>query len=444
MSQPAPHRRRLRTALAAVAAVAISFALCACGESSRPQRIVLISLDTLRADALADMPSLQARSARGRVFTRHYAATSCTQPTHATLFTGLHPWQHGVSRNGMVLDAKRTTLAERLHAAGWETSAVVASFPLAGKLGFAQGFARYRDTFDENALRTWEGMPVGDDAFYSLSPSVSDQALAALDEARGERQFFFFHWFDAHAPYGDDDGKDVWTLIRMLTEIRAGKPTGEVLGAARAAYGRDVAELDRGLERVLARLEADAQRFETHVIVFADHGESFGEAGVLGHGSRITDEQIHVPLLIFSPRVAPGSIDVPVGTIDITATVLALAGETELPVGARSLCAATLPPEVVLGMRRTFADPYKDVHVDGAVDVITGDNFYAVDGADVLTGDGERIREHDLRDREVTNERSEKLRKLFATLGVALQASTAEELSDPETQRALSELGYFK
>ena len=110
---------------------------------------MLITLDTLRADGLAPrlMPRTAAFADRGLRFERAYAATATTQPTHATLFTGLHPWEHGLTRNGRVLAAGFDTLAERLRAAGFETAAVVASFPLERRFGFAQGFDSYEQEF---------------------------------------------------------------------------------------------------------------------------------------------------------------------------------------------------------------------------------------------------------------------------------------------------------
>jgi arylsulfatase A-like enzyme len=430
----------LRLATAALLFVGV---FTGCGDKTKPQRIVVISLDTLRYDALASMPSLQARAAKARVFTRHYAASSCTQPTHASLFTGLAPWQHGVARNGMLLGESATTLAERLKAAGFTTSAVIASFPLARDFGFAQGFDHYRDDFDARMpFEKWDGLEIGDEAFYSLGTRIADEALAALDEAPGDRQFFFFHLFDAHAPYGDAVNEPAWSPSRILDELRKGGDVAGAVASARAAYDRDVAAMDASVERVLVRLDRDAARFETHVVILADHGESFGEHGVLSHGSRITDEQIHVPLILFSPQVAPGSVDVPVGTVDVTATVLSLAGLADVPPGTRDLSAATIPAASVFGMRRTYAKPFADARTDGVLDRVDGHNFYVVEGGKVFTGDGEHVRENDVPGSEIGGEAADKLRRAFAGFAKACDARENEELSDPETKRKLHALGY--
>ena len=100
------------------------------------------------------MPRLRKWAERGRVFERYYSSTSTTQPTHATLLTGLHPWEHGVPRNGMVLTDERITLAERLRDAGFRTVAAVASFPLHRQFGFDQGFETYHDGVHGGGYRT--------------------------------------------------------------------------------------------------------------------------------------------------------------------------------------------------------------------------------------------------------------------------------------------------
>lgn len=109
-------------------------------------RVVLVTLETLRYDVFAGgalrpaMPRLLERARHGTRFTHFYAATSTTEPSHATMFTELHPWQHGVVCNGEVLDRRVRTIAEVLREVGFETRAVVASHPLAAEFGFARGF----------------------------------------------------------------------------------------------------------------------------------------------------------------------------------------------------------------------------------------------------------------------------------------------------------------
>ena len=222
---------------AALLALALVIGIGCGRESQTVLRVVLISLDTLRLDAFTGaegvpsaMPRLRARAERGARLSRFYAATSITQPTHATMFTALHPWEHGVTSNGEILDAELVTVAEAMREAGFETGAVVAAFPLAARFGFAQGFDEYREVFTTSFLgmRRWEGREVPDRAFFGVAESVTDHALELLDGARAAKQFFWFHYFDPHAPYGSSSGGTAtrWDVFRR---IDAGEAESDVL-----------------------------------------------------------------------------------------------------------------------------------------------------------------------------------------------------------------------
>jgi len=262
-------RRALLVGLASLAA--------GCGERAtpeRPLRLVLVTLDTLRGDALgaqsgppARMPHLEERALEGASCPQHFAASSTTQPTHATLLTGLHPWEHGVTRNGMVLGAEHVTLAERLRGAGFATGAVVASFPLHHRFGFQQGFDRYEDTFERGRADEWSGVETDEGGrFYSLAGSVNKRAFALLDELPAGKQFLWFHYFDAHEPYGDVRRGEVVRLDQILAAAEEDPARAEaLLGRARKLYAADLLRLDVHLGQLFDRLEADAARFETYV-----------------------------------------------------------------------------------------------------------------------------------------------------------------------------------
>lgn len=285
--------------------------VCGCDTDPSPQptRIVLVTLDTLRLDSFAGsatrqsaMPRTLAFARKGRIFANYFSATPTTQPSHASLLTGLHPWEHSVTRNGLVLDPEFSTVAEVLTSRGYSTAAVVASFPLHRQFGFDQGFGSYDDEFALDIVGLqWEGRPLGSQRFYSLSRRVTDRAIARIDRAEGPLQFFWFHYFDSHDPYGDTAGPVV-QLAELLAMV--GKRTPELpalLARARQGYDRDNASLDNELDRLFERLAADSESFQTHIVVVSDHGEGFGEAQVFGHGSFVTPELIHVPLFIVSP-----------------------------------------------------------------------------------------------------------------------------------------------
>lgn len=451
------HRsNRRRTLGLAVLVTALLTLGPACSERDKPLRIVLVTLDTLRHDAFhgrmgqpSAMPRSAAFAARGQVFEHFYAATPTTQPSHATLFTGLHPWQHGVQRNGALLADALQTVPEQLAAAGFDTAAVVASYPLHASFGFAQGFASYDDDFDVPVPYShWEGKPLRNGGFYSLADTITDKALAVLDQLKGERQFLWVHYYDAHEPYGDTErGVESVLLSNVLQACRIKDPEASAMVAeAHERYTTDVSFLDRSLGRLFARLDADAEHWRTHVIVTADHGESFGEDGSLGHGKRLTEEQLLVPTFLVSPELSARRRADVAGTIDLAATLLSFAGLSDLAQGGRDLTNAPAagPPSSAFGMRRTFLTPFIDFRTDGTMVRESGPRFFAVVEGMLYTGTAGDLYEEDLSERPVDDARSARLDALFATFAAELAGTGMTETSDPEALRALEALGYLR
>lgn len=445
--------------------------LSSCREE-RPVRLVLVTLDTLRYDALVPapggesaMPLLLERARDGAIFERFYAATSVTQPSHASMFTALHPWEHGVVSNGQVLEERFDTVAEVLRDAGFATAAVVASYPMASRFGFAQGFDSFDDRFTAGpaAGARWEGHDVAGEWFYSLAPTVTGRALAHVgapgrdpETGRPRDQFLWVHYFDPHDPYGDTvPGPDLHPTD-AIRALEAGRDVSSMLGPFRSAYDQDVVFLDQQLDRLLAALESEADGFETHVVLASDHGESFGEAGALAHGKRLTDEQVRVPLVILSPRVEPGLRRDVAGSVDVARTLLALAG-VEAPEGpagdggpwsrVRDLTTAepggTGARGGALGMRRTFQDPDEiELRTDGTRHPLNEPLFYAVDSEGRLVrGNAAGLAGDTAPPGPAT---SRHLRRLFRALEEKVEAGGAPTADDPEALRALRALGYVE
>jgi len=446
--------------------MALAILATGCGEAEHPVRVVLITLDTLRYDRVvgegAAMPRLGAAAKTGTLFTRSYAATSSTQPTHATLFTGLHPWRHGVTRNGLVLREDTPTLAELLSANGFATAAAVSSFPMRDLFGWDRGFDTYLDEFTHGReqKKTWSAFDPDWEHFYSQADTITGRALQLLDAATAKKQFFFFHYFDPHAPYGDSwrpgPKAKLTTADRIvetldLTEaLKEGQTEfQETLKKALRGYAKDVAFLDEQLGILLDRLAADAEHYETHVVITADHGESFGDDLSFGHGDRVSHQQLRVPLVILSPAVTTGRRRDPNGTIDVGKTLVALAGldDDDWP-GGRDLTSPpgdSLPPPV--GMRRTYAKPSLDVRISGHVAELTGSRFYALIDGKLYLGDGREIFFGDSepgRDEVIPEQQQTQLRQLFEIFEAELGASENTERLDAESQRALQALGYTR
>ncbi len=446
--------QRLRTTRSVFPWFILMMALLAassCGSGNDlPVRIILITIDTLRYDGLETglnrsslMPKTQAVARTGVVFERHYAASSSTQPTHATIFTGLHPWQHGVSRNGLVLDDGLLTIAERLKAAGYSTAAVVASFPLHHTFGLDQGFDVFDDTFTEQGVEIWQKVDVPEGRFRSQATTVTPKAVDLLRRFSEDHQFLWFHYFDPHSPYGDLAGGETYRLTNIRRQMKQPKKAMdavEKLSDLRQAYDRDLKALDESLAVLFQEISVGNDRFETHVIFVSDHGESFGEHGSVGHGTRLTEEQIHVPCFILSPRTTASVSDIPTGSVDIAATILSLAGLAEYDSTGLDLTGPIDRKRPVLGMRRTFATQPQEIRTDGLFHDLEDFEFFLVEGETIYRGNRSQV----TADGPDSIGQSDFARAIgiFESFEHELRARIPVELRDSETKSALEALGY--
>jgi arylsulfatase A-like enzyme len=293
-------------------------------------------------------------------------------------------------------------------------------------------------------MSDWHGVEVDGGEFYSLAGAVSDAALAQLDRTTSNsetRQFFWFHYFDAHGPYGDSTGEGPTVSLPDLHEWAYERPEGftRKLHQARKLYRADIVNVDRELGRVLDRLAADFPRIATHIVIVADHGESFGERGRLGHGRSLDPVEIHVPLMIVSPDLTAGRRSDPVGSIDVAATLLALGGLRPSLAGGQDLRAepgSAVPPAAVAGMK---ARPAADDPVD---DSESGDRFFAVIGDAVFEGNSASV-SVPAGAKSGEERAAAAVRALFGSFESRLSGVSATRAIDPETERALRALGYL-
>ncbi len=272
---------------------------------SSPRHVLLITIDTLRADhigaygyAAARTPNLDRLAREGIRFDRAYAVAPITLTSHASLMTGRYPPGHGARHNGMRLDLKTPTLAEAFAAAGYATAAFVAAFPLDRRFGLIKGFQTYGDV-----------MPRDDDGqVRNERPGrlVADEALAWLSTHRQDRFFLWVHFFEPHAPYGNP-----------ADPAEARRP---VL----ARYDDDIAEADVQVGRLVAGLGDLAA--QTLIVAAGDHGEAFGEHGEISHSLFVYDTTLRVPLILSGTGVAPGSrVEEAVSLVDVAPTLAFLA-----------------------------------------------------------------------------------------------------------------------
>jgi len=295
---------------ALVIALAAVTAACRAAQPAAPARnLLLITIDTLRADhvgaygaATGATPAIDALARAGVRFDQAQTAVPLTAPSHATILTGVYPPAHGVRGNVVfTLGDAHETLASRLKRRGFQTAAFVGAYPVAAAFGFNRGF----DTFDEEFHET---SPV-DQGAERRANEVADAALRWLQgRARGGSPFFaWVHFYDPHAPY---------TPPSPYAARFPGHP-----------YDGEIAFTDAQVGRVLDALRASGDDRSTIVMLLADHGEGLGDHDELTHGVLTYQSTMRVPFIVAGPDIAQGRVASPrVATIDVVPTALALTG----------------------------------------------------------------------------------------------------------------------
>jgi len=347
--------------------------------------ILVISLDTLRADRLGAYggpagltPNLDRFAGEAVVFEAAYAQANETLFSHASLFTSRYPSELGrMTYDFQLAEAGPPTLAEVLGLYGYQTGAVTAGGQLTEGMGLDRGFADWSEPVDWGSL-------------YHTIP----QGLAWLDEAREADApwFLFLHGYDTHhrylkpTPFGLSDAdpehrgvgeeaalaptgtarifgdwlhptRQLGELFdfreprllgsafdaRLSAAVRAPDSRALPLGSGahgflRGVYDGSVRYADAMFGVLMAELEARGVLEEAVIVVLSDHGESLGERGWYNHRYSLTDEDLHVPLMIRLPGGDGGRVAAPVALLDVAPTLLELAGATPLADGrGRSL-----------------------------------------------------------------------------------------------------------
>jgi arylsulfatase len=334
-------------AAAAVWALTFGVTLAACRETPPPRVLLLVSVDTLRADELGAYgsergltPHLDELARESTVFTAAYAPASLTLPSISTLFTGRYPEELGVRNNESAVPESVPTLATELTTRGWRAGAVVGSIMLRRSSGLARGFARFDDDLQQReAVR---GFP------ERVAYDTTDAALEMLDDCTvlvEERCFLWVHYQDPHGPYDPPGSRRARYLQAERLAPDGGKklPAGDDSGGVgaipayqllhgrhdvayyRAGYRAEINYMDEELGRLLHAVDAGRLRERTVVVFVSDHGESLGEEDVwFSHGARLTDEQVRVPLIIRVPGRPAARRDEAVSLVDLYPTLLAL------------------------------------------------------------------------------------------------------------------------
>ena len=308
--------------MAGAAAIALCFAELFCARqtsvgknSHRPLSVLLVTLDTVRADHIgaygdktAETPALDQLARVSLRFDHAVSAVPLTLPSHATILSGLTPPHHGLRNNAAGrFPSDRETLATRLSAAGFATGAFVGSFVLDHRFGLARGFDVYDDEIERDPASTDSGALEAERS----GSVVVDRALAWLEQSAktdANRPFFaWVHLYDAHAPYTP--------------------PEPYRTRHADALYDGEIAFVDAQVARLLAFLQENRLADSTIVAVAADHGEGLGDHGEQTHGVLLYEPTLRVPLLLRAPGLPGGRvIETPVGLADLAPTLLGLLG----------------------------------------------------------------------------------------------------------------------
>jgi len=374
--------RRLASCLALWAA-------CGCGAPAPRPNLLLISIDTLRADRLACYGgprglgrALCELADAGTRYTWAFATAPATAPSVASILTGLYPRSHGVSQHGRsVLGAEVPTLAAALREAGYATAAFVSNPVLERGKRLDRGF----DVYDDEMPRHERNRP----GYRERAARETTDAALAWARSAPEPRFLWVHYQDPHGPYeppGAAPPRDPprGEVLPLLDDDsgQGGIPAYQALPGARtreayaSRYDAEIRQLDRQIARLVRGLDGLGR--PPFAIATADHGEALGEDGYFfAHGHSVGLDQIRVPLLVrpAEPHAAVTVVQ-PVSLVDVAPTLLAAAG---LPAPERAdgrELPASLPgaaAEAADGPRALFAEHGRQIAV------VRGDRYLARD-----------------------------------------------------------------
>ncbi len=353
---PMTTRERTRTTRAGARIGGLLLAVLAvvpaggCGSSDEyPRTLLLVSIDTLRADRFgaygSDLdltPRMDELAAESVVFDTAFAPCSFTVPSLSSMLTGWYPEQNGILTNEHLLPRTAPTLASLLSDRGYRTGAVVSNFVLRAGAGLERDF----DVYDDEMSMVETVRPIPE----RLAASTTTDALRVLDALRAdddEHVFLWVHYQDPHGPYTPPDDERAKHLERErarpdgqreLTLGRDHRGLGEIpdyqnfpgqreVAFYRAGYHAEVRICDREIGRLLDGLRERGLWEDAVVVLAADHGEGLGENDYwFAHGEYLTDPLVRVPFFVRAPGIAPGRRDDLAGLIDLVPTLAPMFG----------------------------------------------------------------------------------------------------------------------
>jgi arylsulfatase A-like enzyme len=376
---------RLRGLLRLALLVAALLPAGACRlNQAKPQNVILVMVDTLRADYLGAYgfeglisENLDRLADESIVFRNCFSQSPWTKPAIASMFTSLYPQVHGLTnhegkywgdtssetRTG-ILSERATTLAERLSAAGFETAGFVSNPWVASAYGFGQGFDHYDDK----------------PRAYTSAVDLTAAARTWLESRdSGSPYFLYLHFMDVHAPYSAPkadfdllrDSPSVafkhvlkarempdarWMAIEKRPEWATDEMRSEV-AYWRARYASGVRAFDRRLGQFMDYLKRNGELDRSLFVFTSDHGEELFEHGDWSHGQNLYDHQLRVPLIVRNPGGRHGGVEseIFVELVDLMPTILSTLDLENLDGMQGRDVSAALNGHAVENTRITFA-----------------------------------------------------------------------------------------
>lgn len=301
-------RTKLANTLSSFAYFALALLTCSLANAQPSTPVILISVDTLRADRLGCYqserrltPHIDAFAESGTLFAAVSSLVPLTLPSHVALFTSTYPFVNHVQENGVPLGASAITLTTVLKNSGYRTAAFVGAFVLDRRFGLNRGFDVYDSPFDLHKKTVTD---VGD--LKRPGSQVTGAAMRWLERNSNTPFFLFLHLYDLHTPYS--------------------LPQGVRLRSGEAGYDAELAYVDRVLGEFFTFLEANELLKRSLIVFTSDHGEGLGDHDESTHGYFVYQSTIHVPLLIHWPettkRIAQNRVDEPASLLDVAPTIL--------------------------------------------------------------------------------------------------------------------------
>jgi arylsulfatase A-like enzyme len=295
-------------------------ALSAAPSAARYPHVVLITVDTLRADRLssygygrATTPNVDRLLAAGVRYEQAYTVEPLTNPALVSLLTSLHPHEHGATRNGLQMRPDLPSLPALLGRGAFHTAAFVGNWTLRDRLsGLSAHFDDYHEIFSRKRWLVLKSEATADD--------LTAAALDWLEQTREKRPrrplLLWVHYVDPHAPY----------RLQEPFVSRLGYRKGVDL-TAQQRYDTEVAFVDAAIGNLLAGVRRLVGSDELLVAFAADHGESFGTFGYWGHGRHLYEDGLRVPMgIVWEGKIAPRVVRETASLLDLGPTLLGLIG----------------------------------------------------------------------------------------------------------------------